>query len=238
MRKYQKTRHDKALAFDEAMEFLEGFLKGHLDNGVTKEQGEQQFWATITPPETYNQEQTQPTNAATDSTVSPCSQHLGRDCPEFGKKFHKDSDPCQQTCPVKDDCHGAWVHELFKSPRQKELERNVKIYALIEKNKEILRKSDLQDLIRVGAMMREVEEKREAQIDTLTKKYMDRDPTIPEKTARESAVWEQKQIDNARQRESMKRQHDWDLLSKDEQDAYKMQIMKDNKKMLRGENIE
>lgn len=233
MKEYLKRQRDKARAFDHVCDVLtdnlkEQFIEEQAKQGYTREQSEEYLRTYCTPPDTQ-QEPIQPCGTATDS-VPPEK----RDC--FGKKceFHKDK--LMSSCSFSADCYHAWLDESFKKPAQKERERNAKIYALIQENKAILRKSDLQDLIRIGAIMREVEEKREAQIDALTKKYTDRG--IPEKTARESAVWEMKQIENAAARERMKTQHEWDLKTKEEQTAYMKKLMEDNKKVLRGEKIE
>jgi len=228
MKEYLKTQRDKARAFDEAMSLMGDFLKDRLANNYSTEQALAQFWQTITPPEAFQEdtlqpEQTQPCTTATESAL--------QEKPEcFGKKFHKDSEQC--TCQFKDECYTTWVHDLFKPQAQKDAERNAKIYALIQTNKDILRKSELQNLIEIGTIFQAAEEKRQKQLDALTKKYTDRG--VPEKTARESAVWEQKQIENAEARKRMKAQHDWDLMSPDEQTAYTRKVVADNKKLLEG----
>jgi hypothetical protein len=233
MQKYLKTQRDKARAFDDAMSLMVDFLKDGLEKGYSREQAEMQFWQSVTPPEAYNQdetlqpEETQPCKTSTESV----SKKPECDC--FGKKqFNYD---CDCSSERKTECHNAWNVESAKPQAQKDAERNAKIYALIQTNKDILRKSELQDLIEIGGIIQAQKDAEQKEIDALVQKYVDRG--IPEKAALESATWERKQIQNAAARQRMKAQHDWDLKSKEEQMEYTRKVIEDNKKVLRGEKI-
>jgi hypothetical protein len=237
-------------------DLVEGFIEERGHHGYTREQCETYLREYGMPPET------QKVNAATDS-VPECFGRQEPDCSDVGdchsynacleawkarqeaggdqvkpdcfgtKQFTFD---CDCSSKLKLECHNAWTVESAKPQTQKDRERRDKIMEFLAESKELVRRQELRDLVKLADSLIVIEKEKQTELDALTKKYTDRG--IPEKTALESAVWEQKQIQNARMAERMKAQDKWDLMSKEEQTAYKAKLMEDNKKLLRGEKIE
>lgn len=122
--------------------------------------------------------------------------------------------------------------ERQKPQRVKDAERTARIATVIDDNKALLRKSELQELIRIGATMQAQKDAEEKQLGALTQKYTDRG--IPEKTARKSAEWELKQMQNAETARKMEAQDKWDLMPPDKRKEFKKKLWRENKKFLEG----
>ena len=102
--------------------------------------------------------------------------------------------------------------ERLKPQRVKDAERTAKIMAIIDDNRALQRKSELQDLIKIGAIFQTQKDAEQKQLDAITKKYTDQG--VSEATARKDAMWEMKRMQNvetARKRES---QDKWDFSEK------------------------
>lgn len=235
-------------------DFTEEFIEERMNHGYTREQCEEYLRNYGMPPET------QKVNAATDS-VPECFGRQEPDCSDIGDcpsynacleawKARQEAGGDQRKTEIKPDCFGtkqftfdcdcsleldcnkAWNVESAKPQTQKDRERRDKIMKFLADSKALARQSEIRDLKALADSLIVIEKKKQTELDALTKKYTDRG--IPEKTALESATWEQKQIQNAEMRRRMVAQDKWDLMTKEEQTAYKMKVVEDSKKLLEG----
>jgi hypothetical protein len=241
MHDYRARESEKQAQKDAWMKEVGSVLKEELigslmADGKSREQAEGYFDEYCTPPELREEEEeeSQSVEAASDSVSEekPCTAYLGKSCPNFGKEFHKDSDPCQRTCTVKDDCYHAWFEESHKPQAVKDAERNAKTIAYLAESKARQKKDELQDLIEIGAAIQAGKDARQEQLDALTQKYMDRG--IDQGTAEKDAEWELKQEEQFRIRKSNEIQMIWNELPENEQFNYKLKLWRDNKKLLEG----
>jgi hypothetical protein len=204
---------------NEAYDLMEEFVRDEMEHGRTREQAETQFHDLTTQPG-----ETQPVNEATDSVPE-----TKPDC--FGKKFHKDSEKCD--CSLSDDCHKAWVAEMFKPRVVKEAERTQKMIDWLAESKALVEGIERRESAELWAKVKVIEDAEEREFDAAVKKYTDQG--IPEKTAIESCRWEQKRqkAEVARQfRETMRKR---ELMTEEEKTAEKLKIFKDSKKLLKGD---
>jgi hypothetical protein len=230
MQGYRKTQSEKGAErdarFNEAYDLMEEFVREQMKNGYSEEQAVGQFKQATTPPEDQPEE-TQPCGTATDSVVEK------PDC--FGQKFHGDSEKC--TCSLSDDCHKAWVANLFKPQAVKDAERHSlyaqKIVDWLEKSKALREPIERRERAELAAKVQAIEDAQEKEFEADVKKYTDRG--IPEKQARESATWEQKQKQNAEISKNREFQRKWELMTEEQKTEEKLKALKDSKKLRGGE---
>ena len=263
-RQYWKAQSDKNASKDELIEaFMKAFAQDMADEqcyrevideriakGQTVDQAVGQLEQDITDPDEYQSEESKAVaSVGVDSKVSPCA--VVRDLSQV-EHPPSDSTNLMGAPEVKKDCFGtrkavschgdcnpeclhAYLEESFKDPRIKEAERKAKLFAVLEKHKDVMRKSELQALIQIGTAIQAAEEAKQKELDSLTKKYMAQDASLSESAARETAVYEQRRIQNVELMERLKAQAAWDLKTPEQQLDYKMKLIKDARK-LRGES--
>lgn len=229
MRGYRKTQSDKdarreALIDDteEQLRLFEEFVRAQMDAGFTSEQARQQYLDATTPPE-----EERPISQVADAAPAPhvsANELLerNRQLLERWRQMGHGQHQANAELPKA----ASWQEE--RARKRAEEARRQHAVDVVKATLASMEKSELQDIMRIGAFMQEAKERSEQEISDVAQKYLERG--VPEAAANESAMWEIKQ-------KKLKSKREWDALTDEEKVAKERKLLKDSKRS-RGDSRE
>lgn len=202
-------------AADTWMDEVGGLLKDSvirdwMAQGKTRAEAEDMYHMDCMPPDLWEEDEPQSLEAASDlvSEDKPCNPHAGIPCPNFGRAFHTDSDPCQRDCTVKAECQAAYVAQSKPQPEidvSERIERNKYLVKAWLEMRAAKRATDSSEKAR-GETRQEME-RTKAIVDTVAK-TMDVSRQIPDRANAEKIRV------LTIQREHEQKYHDWPKIEK------------------------
>jgi hypothetical protein len=117
------------------------------------------------------------------------------------------------------------------SPALKEKERVRKVNDVLARSRVLVDKINRRETAKMWAAWQVQRDAEEKEKDAIAKKYMDRDPTISEEAAIETAQWEMRQKQNAKIQKSREVQKIRDSMTDEQWAALKTSLVKDSKKL-------